>query len=122
MTNDWYMQKGKFITIYGINNIGKSTQARMLVDRLNKEGCKTEYWKYPVYDLKPTGPFINSVLRSKKQKISEEEMQIWYVLNRFQKQPELEKKLDERISIVAEDYIGTGIAWGYAKGADLEWL
>ena len=27
-----------------------------------------------------------------------------------------------KLSIVAEDYTGTGLAWGSAKGADLDWL
>ena len=43
-------------------------------------------------------------------------------LNRFQFQPEIEKKLSEGKILVAEDYVGTGIAWGVAKGLDRKWL
>lgn len=118
-----WKERGKFIVFYGINNLGKSTQAKLLVERLKKEGHKAEYLKYPIYNLKPTGPFINKVLRSgKKQGISEEELQMWYTLNRFQYEPKLRAKLEKGIWIVAEDYIGTGLAWGWAKGADLEYL
>lgn len=114
---------GKFIVFYGINNLGKSTQAKILVRSLKKEGKKAEYLKYPIYNLKPTGSFINQVLRSgKKQKISEEELQIWYTLNRFQFEPKLKAKLEKGVWIIAEDYIGTGLAWGWAKGADLKYL
>ena len=117
------MKKGKFIVFYGINNLGKSTQAEILINHLKKEGIKAEYLKYPIYDLKPTGPFINKVLRSgKKQEISEEELQMWYTLNRFQYEPKLKAKLEKVIWIIAEDYIGTGLAWGWAKGANLEYL
>ena len=115
--------KGKFIVFYGINNLGKTTQAKKLVDYLNEKGVKAEYLKYPVYELEPSGSFINNVLRgSKKQEISEEELQLWYVLNRFQYQPVLKQKLEEGVTVVAEDYSGTGVAWGVAKGADEEWL
>ena len=73
------MKVGLFIVIYGINNIGKSTQATMLADALTASGLKAEYLKYPIYDLSPTGPQINEILRSgKKQEISEEEFQALY--------------------------------------------
>lgn len=112
-----------FITIYGINNIGKTTHAQRIVERLKNEGRDAVYVKYPVYDIKPTGVFINKTLRSgAKQNISEEELQIWYVLNRYQFQPQLEKYLKGKKIVIAEDYIGTGLAWGWAKGANINWL
>lgn len=114
--------KGKFITIYGINNIGKSTQAKLLVERLNKAGIKSILLKYPIYDLEPTGPKLNEILRGGKQDITEEELQSLFVQNRIEFEPQLIKYLDEGTTVVAEDYTGTGIAWGAAKGADLEWL
>lgn len=108
-----------FITIYGINNIGKTTHAKLLVKRLKKLGKKAVYLKYPIYSQRPTGPFIDKILRrSKKQKMSEEELQLWFVLNRYQFQPRLLKMLKKNVIVVAEDYVGTGIAWGIAKGAN----
>lgn len=115
--------KGKLITIYGINNVGKSTQSRLLVEKLEKAGHKVKYLKYPIYDLEPTGPFLNGVLRGEgAQKISEDELQLWFILNRYQFEPELKKFLEEGYVVVAEDYVGTGIAWGTAKGLEQEWL
>ncbi|NIA02156.1 MAG: hypothetical protein GWP15_02125 [Nitrospirae bacterium] len=114
---------GKFITIYGINNIGKTTHAKKLVEKLQSVGHKSVYVKYPVYDVEPSGAFIDQVLRGEKgQSISEDELQLWFVLNRYQYQSELQKYLDEGYIVVAEDYIGTGIAWGTAKGLDTQWL
>ncbi|MBI4149819.1 hypothetical protein HY488_00285 [Candidatus Woesearchaeota archaeon] len=113
---------GKFIVIYGINNIGKSTQAKKLVEYLNQHGYKAEYLKYPIYDSL-TGRKISEILRSdKKQKLTEEEFQTAYYRNRKDYEPTLKKKLADGIIIVAEDYIGTGLAWGSAKGADYEKL
>jgi thymidylate kinase len=112
-----------FITIYGVNNIGKSTQVSSLVENLNKAGIETQSVKYPVYDVEPTGPRIDYYLRDPQApKISAEELQMWYTLNRFQVQPILEEGLKKGVTVVAEDYIGTGIAWGITHGADKEWL
>ena len=47
---------------------------------------------------------------------------MWYVLNRYQFQPKLKKWLEDDVIVVAEDYSGTGIAWGTGKGAEVEWL
>jgi thymidylate kinase len=114
---------GYLIAIYGINNIGKSTQVDKLVDFFKKNKWSSEKLKYPIYRQKPTGPYINSILRGgKKQAISEEEFQMWYTLNRYQYEPTLKKKLSKGQMIVAEDYIATGLAWGATKGADLDWL
>jgi dTMP kinase len=117
------MKEGLFIVIYGVNNLGKSTQAAKLVEAMEKSGLQAEYLKYPIYDLTPTGPKINEILRSgQNQSISEEEFQEIYAKNRTDFQPQLCKKLHEGINVVAEDYAGTGIAWGLSKGAGLEKL
>ena len=111
------------ITLYGINNIGKSTQALRLVERLKAEGFDAVYVKFPVYDVEPTGVYLNQFLRSGgAQEISEEELQMWFAMNRFQFEPTLREWLKDGKVVVAEDYTGTGIAWGMVKGASKEWL
>lgn len=112
-----------FITLYGINNIGKSTQALRLVKGLKQKGYDAVYVKYPVYEVSPSGNYLNHILREKgDQVLREEELQIWFTLNRYQFEPTLKGWLEEGKIVVAEDYIGTGIAWGSVKGASLEWL
>lgn len=115
--------RGKLIVLYGINNLGKTTQAKMLVDKLMKEGVTARYLKYPIYDLLPTGPKINKILRGgKNQNISEEDFQAFYAQNRRDFEPKLKEILNSGTWIVAEDYIGTGLAWGVSKGEQLEIL
>lgn len=116
--------KSKFITFYGINNIGKTTHAKLLVEYLQKKGFKVVYVKYPVYTLAPSGPYLDKIVRKSKgvQLISEEELQMWFALNRYQFQPTLKKYLDKGYVVAAEDYVGTGLAWGWLKGANLTWL
>jgi len=113
------MKKGLFITIYGINNIGKSTHAKRLVERLKKLGKKAVYIKYPIYDLAPTGPFLDKVLRhSKKQKMPEEELQLWFVLNRYQFQPKLKKSCKGRAiqRTRGNEYIFSSVGLLYSNG------
>ncbi len=113
------MKKGKLIVIYGINNIGKTVQSKRLVAHFRRLGEKAVYLKYPVYRMKPTGPLLDKILRSgKAQGISEEELQLIFVLNRYQFQPTLIQWLKQGKIIVAEDYRFTGVAWGVAKGAN----
>jgi dTMP kinase len=118
--------EGKLITIYGINGIGKTTQVELLVKFLQECGKQANHLKYPVYDLEPTGPFIYQYLRDPEFRvnngISTEELQMKYVQNRKDYEGTLKKRLAAGEWIVAEDYVGTGIAWGLAWGADLEYL
>jgi len=115
--------KGKLIVFYGINNLGKSTQARLLVEKLKDAGQQAEYVKYALYNLEPSGTFINDYLRKgNPHNLSSREFQIMQVVNRYQFQPTLLKKLESGINIVAEDYVGTGLAWGIGSGVDENFL
>ncbi|PIQ78524.1 hypothetical protein COV81_04710 [Candidatus Peregrinibacteria bacterium CG11_big_fil_rev_8_21_14_0_20_41_10] len=118
------LTKIMFITFYGINNIGKTTHAKRFAQRCEElAGLKVKYLKFPLYDLPPSGPFLNEQLRGDAgQTVTEEELQTWFVVNRWQHQPQLMRDLAEYDVVVAEDYVQTGIAWGTAKGASEEWL
>ncbi|MFA5023767.1 MAG: dUTP diphosphatase [Patescibacteria group bacterium] len=114
---------GKFIVFYGINNLGKSTQAKLLVERLKANGYQAEYLKYPIYELNPSGEILNNYLRRGNPfQLSPREAQIIYALNRDQYQTEIIKKLKSGVNIIAEDYKGTGIAWGLGAGVDERFL
>ncbi|OGE84073.1 MAG: hypothetical protein A2846_03140 [Candidatus Doudnabacteria bacterium RIFCSPHIGHO2_01_FULL_49_9] len=114
---------GKFIVLYGINNLGKSTQAKLLVEKLNSSGRKAKYLKYPIYELEPTGPALNRYLRGgNPEKLSAKNAQIVYAKNREDYEPTLKKELESGTDIVAEDYWGTGVAWGVGAGVDKEFL
>ena len=114
---------GKLIVIYGINNLGKSVQAKLLVEKLKENGYQAEYLKYPVYDIKPSGEILNSYLRlDNPDNLDAREAQIIFAFNRTQYQGELIAKLKSGINIVAEDYKGTGIAWGLGAGVDENFL
>ncbi len=115
------MQQGKLIVIYGINNIGKTTQVDRLVERIKAEGHAVLRVKYPVYDLEPTGPIINGICRKGAGKdMSELEIQTIYAQNRRDYEPTIKAILESGTHIVAEDYTGTGIAWGMTRNVSLD--
>ena len=120
------MKKGKLIAVYGINGIGKTTQVELLVAFLHTQNIRASRVKYPVYDLEPEGPFLYQYLRDvtfrEAHPQSTEELQEKYAENRRRYEPELQQRLVSGEWIVAEDYVGTGIAWGLTWGADFEYL
>lgn len=117
------MPTGKFIVLYGINNLGKTTQAKKLVERLNAEGKTAEYVKYPVYTLEPAGKLINAYLREgNPYQFSPRELQLLHYIDRLSFEPFLKEKLEAGINVVAEDYFGTGMAWGMGAGVEPELL
>lgn len=114
---------GKLIVLYGINNLGKSTQAKLLVERLKANGYQSEYIKYAIYSISPSGEMLNDYLRANNPfDLSPREAQIIQALNRTQYQDDLIAKLKAGINIVAEDYTGTGIAWGLGAGVEESFL
>lgn len=114
-------QEGKFIVLYGANNLGKSKQIKLLRERLEEFGIQIIQIKYPVYDLEPTGPILNAVLRHGR-KMPELEVQRLFAQNRLDFEPQLRAILASGRWAVSEDYTGTGIAWGLARGLSLEEL
>lgn len=117
------MKKGKFIVLYGINNLGKTTQAKLLVEKLFFEGYQASHLKYPVYDLEPTGKMLDEFLREgNPHRLKGKAVQILYAYNRMQYEGELKSRLESGINIVAEDYWGTGVAWGMGYGIDKDFL
>lgn len=113
------MTRGKFIVVYGMNNLGKTTQTQQLCQHFQEKGIKAKYLKYPIYDLEPTGTLINGYLRNGGLKdLSPLEIQAIYSLNRRDYEPTLKKDLEEGYYVFGEDYNGTGLAWGIIFGAD----
>lgn len=108
---------GKLITIMGVTNMGKTTQQKLLETKLQSNGISFISLKYPVYDLEPTGPRIHAYLKGgNPENLSPVDFQKLNVQNRFDFQPTLEKLLEEHQIVIAEMYVGTGIAYGMGDG------
>lgn len=117
--------RGLFIALYGANNLGKSTQIEMLSGFFEEAGIDCVRIKYPRYDSE-TGRVINQVLRGEnglRIQMDEEQLQWLFGLDRERYQDILWHILNyEKKWVLAEDYMGTGIAWGLTRGVDRELL
>lgn len=109
-----------FFVLYGVNNVGKTTQMNLLEERMRRLGKKYKRIKYPIYDLEPTGRRLNEILRRSRDGLTIEEIQEIYARNRRDFEPTLKLWLKEGYLVLAEDYLGTGIAWGMAEGVSLQ--
>lgn len=115
--------RGRFIVLYGPNNLGKSSQLDLLEEEWKMIGRPYKRIKYPRYSS-PTGVLINRVLRGDEQgklDLTDEELQFLYSEDRRQYEPYLYRALSEG-DVIAEDYIGTGLAWGLTKGVNRKLL
>lgn len=113
--------KGNLVVLYGVNNIGKTTQQELLLKALGEQGHQVVERKSPNYDL-ASGTLINSLLRSGEQKVPPAELQLWMAVNMHQDKPPISALLDEGKTVILEDYWGTTLAWGLAHGVPREKL
>lgn len=114
---------GKLIVLYGANNTGKSTQCRLLLDKLNSSKNKCVFYKIPQYTVEPAGVMLNEYLRENNpDHLSPREAQILYALDRVQFIPQIQEILANGTNILLEDYWGTGVSWGMALGVPKEFL
>ncbi len=118
--------KKSFIAIYGITNLGKTTQVEIIKERCKVENIPIHIQKYPIYDLEPTGPLIRQAIKEgNPKKFSAGEIQALMAKNRFDHNEWIRDHLHfdgGTSSIIAEMYTGTGIAYGKGDGVHSEYL
>jgi thymidylate kinase len=110
------MRKGLFVVLYGPSGVGKTKQLDLLEERLRGEGVSVKRVEYPIYDLGEAGPKLKKILWRRQNILAEEEMQQLFAQNRRDFEPTLRGWLNSGVTVLAEDYKGTGIVWGVARG------
>jgi len=104
--------RGKFFLLEGGDSCGKKTQANLLAEKLKKEGKKVEIIHFPTYQKTPLGIFVAKYLKGdfgSKESITPEIGSLFYSLDRYQFQKELEKKLESGINIIADRFTASNI-------------
>lgn len=112
--------RGLFICLYGPDGVGKSTQAKLLEERIKNHDILCRRVRYPVYDQEPSGPQLDELIHKGQKRLPEEEMQQLFAQNRREFEPTLKSCLESGVSVVSENYIGTALVWGQVKGLTIE--
>lgn len=103
---------GIFIALEGTNGSGKSTQFKLIVDRLKKNGYKVEQFQFPRYD-RPSSYFIREYLAGnlgKPEDIGPYTASMFFSMDRFRAAKKIKKALDEGKIVVADRFTGSNMA------------
>ena len=111
---------GLLIAFEGLDQSGKETQARLLVDRLRADGRRCRLVSFPEYDT-PIGRELERALAGERA-FGPEVMQLLYVANRYERKPDLERWLGGGEIVIADRYAASSVAYGAAHGLDAAWL
>ena len=111
---------GVLIAVEGIDGAGKTTQAKRLVRLLNRMGVKAAYTR------EPTGGSIGKLVRrhlSGRRTYSEETITLLFAADRLDHiQRFIEPQLKRGVTIVADRYVHSSIAYQAAATGMREWV
>lgn len=109
--------KGKLIAIEGCDSSGKHTQAKMLLERLKKEGKPCVLVSFPRYETffgQLVAKYLSGEFGSLKE-VKPEFAALLYSLDRYNAMPFLEQQLQEGKLVVCDRYIASNIAHQASK-------
>lgn len=112
--------QARLITLEGIDQSGKKTQTQLLVRKLRWHSFKTATLSFPVYGSS-SGRQIRAFLQGRRR-YPFQAVHMLYSLNRWENKETIVRKLEESDFLVADRYTGSNLAYGLARGLNLEWL
>lgn len=113
------LKRGALIVFEGCDRAGKTTQAKLLVERLKKQKINAKFMNFPNRQT-PSGKIIDAYLRN-KENLSDEGIHLLFTVNRWEAKKEMETELMAGTTIVVDRYSYSGVAYTAAKGLDFEW-
>ena len=109
---------GVLVNLEGIDGCGKSTQSKLLLEKLEGEGEKVIILKEPT--KRPHGQKLWDVLHGKRKASNEEILEL-FVLDRIQHVEEkIQPALDDGTVILMDRYYYSSMAYQVAGGIDVE--
>ena len=109
---------GVLVNLEGIDGCGKSTQSKLLLEKLEGEGEKVIILKEPT--KRPHGQKLWDVLHGKRKASNEEILEL-FVLDRKQHVEEkIQPALDDGTVILMDRYYYSSMAYQVAGGIDVE--
>jgi len=114
-------RKGVFICVEGLDGCGKTTQTKLLVERLEKKGYDA------IYTAEPSGGKIGSLIKKYclhgETRVSSIVEALLFAADRFEHvEKEVIPALNEGKLVVSDRYVYSSLAYQGAAGLDLEWI
>ncbi|WVQ85459.1 thymidylate kinase [Cryptococcus sp. DSM 104549] len=106
--------RGAFIVFEGLDRCGKSTQVDRLVQRLETDGHKARLQKFPDRTT-AIGKMIDAYLQSKAE-MDDHAIHLLFSANRWECAAAIRRDLDNGVTVIADRYAFSGIAFSAAKG------
>ncbi|KGB77659.1 thymidylate kinase [Cryptococcus deuterogattii 99/473] len=106
--------RGAFIVFEGLDRCGKSTQVDHLVQRLERQGRRARLQKFPDRTTQ-IGKMIDAYLQSKTE-IDDHAIHLLFSANRWECSAAIRRDLASGITVIADRYAFSGIAFSAAKG------
>ena len=109
--------RGKFIVFEGIDGSGKSTQTKLLADRLTKKGLQTTSLEFPQYGEKSAG-LVEEYLSGKygnAKEVGPYAASIFYAVDRYDLSFQIRELLKNGHIIVSDRYVASNMGHQGAK-------
>ncbi len=117
------MNKAKIIVVDGGANIGKATQADMLMNRLINEGYQVGKMDFPRYNQNTVGHFINEFIDSKNPALNTlppKAFAVLFAADRFESKKQIEEWIAEGRIIIFDRYVSASMLHQGSKIADID--
>lgn len=114
------MRRGLFIVFEGIDRCGKTTQSRLLAERLRGTlHMSVEQMNFPDRSSS-IGKLLDGYLKQSAE-LDDHAVHLLFSANRWERRGAIENLLAAGTSIVCDRYAFSGVAFSSAKGLDMEW-
>lgn len=113
-------EQGLFIVLEGTDGSGKSTQFKLLHERLRAVGFEVETFKFPRYH-KTSSHFVQRYLNGDygpAEKVNPYTASLFYALDRFEASSAIRKALNAGKIVLADRFVGSNMAHQGSKISD----
>lgn len=104
----------------GLDRSGKTTQCRLLAERLRNDGLAVAEMKFPDRTTE-IGKMINAYLTNSNTTLNDQAIHLLFSANRWELASQLERLVQEGNIVIVDRYSYSGAAFSSAKGLDLKW-
>jgi len=111
--------RGALVVLEGCDRVGKTTQARLLVERLNSQGQPAKYMNFPDRST-PIGAIIDGYLKQTRE-LDDRAVHLLFSANRWEAHKGMIAALQAGTTLVVDRYAYSGIAFSHAKGLPWAW-